>query len=171
MAITKREMERAQKADVAEGPRATAARYRRASNKIEVEYDNGVSVAVPVELIQEFTLLPEFPKPSDLSKIEVWGDGRDIVFPKIDAAIYAPAFLKGVFGSKAWMAEIARSMGSIKSPAKAAASRENGKKGGRPRKNAVVATKKAPVAEEAPASKKAPRLAKSVVRRNLAHAV
>ena len=105
MAITKREMDRAQKADAAEGPRATAARYRRASNEIEVEYDNGVSVAVPVQLIQEFTLLAEFPKPSDLSKIEVWGDGRDIVFPKIDAAIYAPAFLKGVFGSKAWMAE------------------------------------------------------------------
>src|ERR1700753_1153604 len=78
MAITKRDIEKARKADEAAGPRVTAARYRRVSNKIEVEYDNGVTVAVPVSLIQDFTLLRKTPPPAGLSKIEIWGDGRDI---------------------------------------------------------------------------------------------
>ncbi|WP_434112739.1 hypothetical protein [Paraburkholderia caffeinilytica] len=39
-------------------------------------------------------------------------------------------------GFIAWMREIGRSGGSVKSEAKSAAARENGKKGGRPRKAA-----------------------------------
>ncbi len=38
----------------------------------------------------------------------------------------------GIFGSKTYMA---RRAGQVRSPAKAASSRENGKKGGRPPKN------------------------------------
>jgi hypothetical protein len=46
------------------------------------------------------------------------------------------ALIDGVFGSKAWMRDIGRVGGSAKSEAKATAARENGKKGGRPRKAA-----------------------------------
>lgn len=159
MAITKRDLEKADRADAAEGPCAVSARYRRASHKIEVEYDNGVTVAVPVGLIQEFTLLPEFPTAAGLSRVEVWGGGRAIYFPKIDAWIYAPSFLKGIFGTKAWMAEIARGLGSAKSPAKAAAARENGKKGGRPRKSTVATTDKPPLRRNSAAPDSAARTA------------
>jgi hypothetical protein len=41
-----------------------------------------------------------------------------------------------------YLAEIGRKGGSVKSNAKAASSRENGKKGGRPRKNKKQDTKK-----------------------------
>ena len=41
----------------------------------------------------------------------------------------------GVFGNREWMSELARHAGSRTSAAKASASRENGKKGGRPRKS------------------------------------
>jgi hypothetical protein len=44
-----------------------------------------------------------------------------------------PGLLAGLFGTKAYMA---RRAGQAKSPAKAAAARENGRKGGRPRKQA-----------------------------------
>jgi hypothetical protein len=40
----------------------------------------------------------------------------------------------GVFGTRAWMAELGRKGGSVTSEAKASAVRENGKKGGRLRK-------------------------------------
>ena len=42
--------------------------------------------------------------------------------------------MNGIFGTKAWMNELARRAGSVTSPAKAAAARANGAKGGRPRK-------------------------------------
>ena len=41
---------------------------------------------------------------------------------------------RALFGTKAWMSELARRGGRITSPAKAAAARANGAKGGRPRK-------------------------------------
>jgi hypothetical protein len=144
MSITKRDIEKARKAEAELGPRIIAARYRRSSGKLEVEYDNGISIGVPVTMIQDIATLPEAPTAAALAKIEVSGSGRYIDFPKIDASIYGPAFLQGVFGTKAWMGQLARTMGASKSPAKAAAARENGRKGGRPRKSPPIAPK-APV--------------------------
>jgi hypothetical protein len=45
----------------------------------------------------------------------------------------------GLFGSKAWMTELGRQGGKLKSVAKAQASRDNGKRGGRPRKTIATA--------------------------------
>ena len=42
--------------------------------------------------------------------------------------------MNGIFGTKAWMNELARRAGSVTSPAKAAAARADGAKRGRPRK-------------------------------------
>ena len=42
--------------------------------------------------------------------------------------------MNGVLGIKAWMSELARRAGSVTLPAKAAAARANGAKGGKPRK-------------------------------------
>ena len=51
-----------------------------------------------------------------------------------DADFTVAGLVAGVFGTRAWMAELGRKGGSVTSEAKAAAVRENGKKGGRPRK-------------------------------------
>jgi hypothetical protein len=52
--------------------------------------------------------------------------------------------LRGIFGTKKWMAELERESGRAKSKAKTTAShqngRKNGKRGGRPRKTAVQAS-------------------------------
>ena len=71
----------------------------------------------------------------DLQVIEVEAFGLGIHFPRIDADLYVPALLEGVLGSKRWMAaQLGATGGQVRSVAKAAASRENGKRGGRPRK-------------------------------------
>lgn len=70
-----------------------------------------------------------------LSKIEIVGPGLGIYFPKLDVDIYIPGLLQGHFGSKKWAAaQLGRAGGSARSRDKAAAARENGKLGGRPRK-------------------------------------
>lgn len=131
--ISKTQFDAAKKADGDNGPLATGVRYRRTSRKLEVEYENGVILSVPVGIIQELQLVDGISQ-ADLSDVCIWGGGRSIFFPRIDVSIWTPALFKGVFGTKAWMRELARGMASITSPAKAAAARENGKRGGRPRK-------------------------------------
>jgi hypothetical protein len=57
---------------------------------------------------------------------------------KLDAHLYLPALMQGIFGTKAWMAaQLGASGGRARSAAKAAAARANGKRGGRPRKAAA----------------------------------
>jgi hypothetical protein len=78
-----------------------------------------------------------------LSKIEIVGPGLGIYFPKLDVDIYVPGLLQGHFGSRKWAAaQLGRAGGSAKSRDKAAAARENGKLGGRPRKTAKRAARK-----------------------------
>jgi hypothetical protein len=135
--ILNEQIEAARKAGASTGPIVTTARYRRASGKLEVEYANGVTLAVPITLIQEFQFAGD-PSAADLARLEIWGAGHDIYFPRLDVFVHAPTLLQGVFGTRQWMRDHARGMGSAKSPAKTAAARENGKKGGRPRKSQPV---------------------------------
>jgi hypothetical protein len=56
----------------------------------------------------------------------------------LDADVYLPALLEGIFGSKRWIAaQLGVLGGRSKSVAKASASRNNGRLGGRPKKGAV----------------------------------
>jgi hypothetical protein len=141
--MTKEAIAEARKAAEAAGPIAVAARYRRSTGKLEVAYANGVLLSVPVGLIQELQLVG-VASDADLAKIEIWGAGHDLYFPRLDVFVHTPSLLMGVFGTSAWMRELARGLGSAKSPAKAAAARANGLKGGRPPKAPVTpSTRKA----------------------------
>ena len=131
--LTREEYDAAGRAG-AEIPVVVAARYNRTRGKLEISFAHGVDIAVPVTLIQDFHLMEKWPTAAQLSKIEIWGAGHSLYFPRLDELVWAPGLLKGVYGTRLWMGGLARGMGSAKSPAKAAASRANGRKGGRPRK-------------------------------------
>lgn len=66
--------------------------------------------------------------------MEVEGNGYGLHWESLDADLTVPGLLAGIFGSTAWMRELGRRGGSAASEAKARAARENGRKGGRPRK-------------------------------------
>jgi hypothetical protein len=73
----------------------------------------------------------------DLALIEISPSGLGLHWPRLDADLFVPALLEGVFGSQAWMArEMGARGGRARSAAKSQAARANGLKGGRPRKKA-----------------------------------
>ena len=77
------------------------------------------------------------PEPADLAEIEITPSGLGLHWPRLDADVYVPGFMKGIYGTRRWMAALLGAEGGkSSSPAKAAAARTNGAKGGRPRKQA-----------------------------------
>ncbi len=114
-------------------PRASAARYDRTTGRVVIELVNGCSYAFPAQLVQDLQGAAE----DDLADVLVDSLGFNLHWPALDADLYVPALVSGVFGTRAWMTrELARRAGQATSPAKAAAARSNGAKGGRPRKRA-----------------------------------
>ena len=115
-------------------PSATAARYDRRRGRIIVSLSNGLELAFPPAIAQGLKKA----KAHDLTDIEISPSGFGIHFPKLDAHLYLPALLRGVFGSKSWIAsQLGAAGGAARSAAKTAAARTNGKRGGRPRKTAA----------------------------------
>ncbi|MBZ5614497.1 MAG: DUF2442 domain-containing protein [Acidobacteriia bacterium] len=114
-------------------PQAVSAHYDRRTGQIVI--------ALSSKLILSF--LPrdaqglENAKPSQLDQIEITPSGFGIHFPKLDADLYVPGLLEGFLGSKKWMASrLGQIGGRSRSRAKRAASKANGRLGGRPRKAA-----------------------------------
>ena len=111
-------------------PRATGARYDRRTGRVIVNLANGCAFAFPPALAQGL----EDASDEALAKVEVIGDGYGLRWDCADVDLNVPGLLAGLFGTRSHMARLA---GRRTSPAKANASRANGAKGGRPRKQAA----------------------------------
>jgi len=111
-------------------PMAVAARYDVAADRIIIDLTNGATFAFPPQLGHNLAGAA----PDDLAQIEVSGGGYGLHWPRLDVDLTVPGLLNGVFGTARWIATLA---GRSSSPAKAAAARRNGRKGGRPRKAAA----------------------------------
>ena len=113
-------------------PRAKAARYSPTRRQVIVELTNGCSFIFPVDKAQGLAGASN----KDLADVQILGKGFGLHWEKLDADLSIPSLVVGIFGSKAWMRELARRGGASTSPAKATAARANGAKGGRPSKSA-----------------------------------
>ena len=119
-----------------EYPHAVAARYDRHNRKVVIELSSRLTLSFSPDDAQGL----ENARPSDLEVIEVSPSGFGVNFPKLDADLYIPGLLEGLMGSKKWMAaRLGQIGGRSRSRAKKAASRANGKLGGRPRRDAAPA--------------------------------
>ena len=119
-------LERGRIADLTE-PRAKSARYDPKSGRIIVELTNGSIFMFPARMGQGLTDATD----EQLADITLMGNGFALHWESIDAGFTVPGLLAGIFGTRKYMAQLA---GRATSPAKAAAARANGAKGGRPRK-------------------------------------
>lgn len=140
MADFEREIEAANErmqAAIKRGPVAVSANYDRRLKLVLVALDTGLSIAFRPADVQGL----ENAAAADLAVIEISPTGLGLYFPAVDADVYLPGLLEGHFGSVAWTAaRMGKAGGQSRSATKVAASRANGKLGGRPRKNVAQST-------------------------------
>jgi hypothetical protein len=110
-------------------PRAQTVRYDRYLGRVIVELTNGCTFTFPPHLAQGLEAATD----EQLCQVEILGAGYGLHWEALDADLSVPGLLAGLFGTQAHMA---RHAGKATSPAKAAAARANGTKGGRPRSSA-----------------------------------
>jgi len=112
-------------------PRASAVRYDAPTGRVTIDLANGCAYSFPARLVEDLQGATD----AQLAAIIIDGLGLNLHWPALDVDLFVPALIDGVFGTRAWMTrELARRAGMATSPAKAAAARANGTKGGRPRK-------------------------------------
>jgi len=112
-------------------PRAAGTHYDPATGHIVVELTNGCTFSFPARMGQGLEDATE----DQLARVEILGAGYGLHWEDLDVDLSIPGLFGGLFGTKAHMA---RHAGRATSPAKAAAARANGAKGGRPKLAAAV---------------------------------
>jgi hypothetical protein len=120
---------KAGEANLATQPRAAKAHYDPRKARLVVELTNGVILMLPPKLLQGL----KGATTAQLSEVELSPMGTGLHWEALDADFGVAELAAGIFGSKTWMSELARRVGSKTSARKASGSRENGKRGGRPR--------------------------------------
>lgn len=101
-------------------PHALSVHFDREHHRVVIHLDTGLDLSFDPR--SAFGL--ENATAGDLSEVEVVGAGGSIHFPKLDEFFSVPKLLEGFLGPLDWSRRESR----------AAASRENGKLGGRPKK-------------------------------------
>ncbi|MBW4443303.1 MAG: DUF2442 domain-containing protein [Plectolyngbya sp. WJT66-NPBG17] len=95
---------------------------------------NGAQFSFPVPLIRELAGASK----EELVDVHLSGAGRSIHWEKLDVDFSVPGLVYRILGTKPSLSELGRHGGRKQSTAKSEAARQNGKKGGRPRKKAVA---------------------------------
>ena len=111
-------------------PRADRVRYDQKKEMIVLNLRGGALIGLPVSAIREL----RGARQSELKLVRAGFGGESISLEALDIDISIPALLRDLVGVTSAAALLGRKGGSATSKVKAAAVRENGKLGGRPRK-------------------------------------
>lgn len=114
--------------------RAESVHYDESVDLIIIKLKSGAIFSFPPRLAQGLATA----SPTELADVWLPPSGSSIHWESLDVDFGIPELVAGIFGTKAWMAELGRRGGKITSTAKTTAARKNGQKGGRPKKNPVI---------------------------------
>lgn len=127
---------------IANSSKAKKVSYNAKTKRLIIELTNGVTAIIPARLIQIFQGATD----KQISDVEIAIEGLYLRWKSLDEDLFVPNLLQGVFGTKKWMGELKEHLSAIgakggasRSDAKRRASAENGKKGGKPRKQQPAA--------------------------------
>jgi hypothetical protein len=81
-------------------PTAAAAHYDRGRGRVVIRLTNGLEIMFPPRVAEGLAGASA----AQLGVIEISPSGLGLHFPRLDADLYLPALLAGVFGSPAWSA-------------------------------------------------------------------
>ena len=123
-----RAIERAKK--LKDEPRLMEVNYEPGPDLFVLKLSDGRRHAIPREDLQGLQSTTK----EQLARVEILGPGTVVHWPGLDVDFSVPGLLKGLYGNRQWMARLGQLGGQSRSKAKKAASRANGKLGGRPRK-------------------------------------
>ena len=96
-------------------PRAVEAWYEAESERIFMELTNGIIIGFPYQLLQGL----ENGTPQQLAEVEIMPTGSALHWETLDADLGVSQLVSGLFGSTAWMSELNRQGGHLRSVAKA----------------------------------------------------
>jgi len=110
-------------------PRAKRVMFPTGSHAMDLQLTNGVSLRIPLMLLPPL----RHATTSELAEVELDRFGLTLHWESLDADYGVGQLVTIALGRSTVMRASAAVAGSTRSAAKAAAARENGKKGGRPR--------------------------------------
>lgn len=113
----------------------TDARYLAGERRVRVDFDNGTTFIFPVDPVQGLSGANE----ESLARLQVLSYDT-LAWEELDAMVPVSDLMAGILGSKAWMkrlSDMGKKGGAVSSESKARAARENGRRGGRPKKTAL----------------------------------
>jgi hypothetical protein len=113
-------------------PRATRAWYDAVNGRVMLELSGGFVFGFPPGVSPRLA----HAAPDQLAAVEVESGGEGLHWEELDEDLSVPGLLARSFNLRRWAGKY---LGGTTSDAKAAAARENGKKGGRPRGARAVA--------------------------------
>jgi hypothetical protein len=111
-------------------PYATEARFVARSHSLSIKYSNGMTLVLDVRQSPILSAHPD----ADLSSPYVTPGGDGILFDNSRLSFGLPNLVAPFLPVSLARQRIASDIGRVRSPAKAAAAKANGAKGGRPKK-------------------------------------
>jgi hypothetical protein len=111
-------------------PYAKSVVYDQPHERLQIELADGKLFGIPIYQIQGLASA----SPAHIAKFELSPTGDALHWQSLDLDLGIEGLINRVTGTRSWMAHLGRRGGQVSSEAKVAAARQNGHKGGRPRR-------------------------------------